>query len=164
MEEKLRGIVRIANTDIIGTKSIYNGLRKIKGINFMMSNALCNNLNLDEKRKVGSLNEDEVKKIENMIKHPDDLPSWLLNRRKDFDAGKNLHLTGGDLGFSKEFDIKRMKKLKSYKGLRHAWGQPVRGQRTRSHFRTGISVGVQRKAAAAKQKSAEKETKKGKNK
>ena len=143
MEEKLRGIVRIVNTDIIGTKSIYNGLRKIKGINFMMSNALCNNLNLDEKRKVGSLSEDEVKKIENTIKHPEGLPGWLLNRRK-------------------EFDIKRMKKLKSYKGLRHAWGQPVRGQRTRSHFRTGISVGVQRKAAVATQKSAEKETKKGK--
>ena len=35
-----------------------------------------------------------------------------------------------------------MKKIKSYKGWRHAMGQPVRGQRTRSHFRKGSSVGV----------------------
>ncbi len=161
MEEKLKGIVRIVNTDIFGTKSIYNGLRKIKGVSFMFSNAICNNLNIDENRKVGTLTEEEVKKIENLIKNPNPLPLWLLNRRKDFDTGKELHVTGAELSFSKEFDIKRMKKLKSYKGLRHAWGQPVRGQRTRSHFRTGISVGVQRKAQVA-QKSSDKDKKKEK--
>ena len=36
---------------------------------------------------------------------------------------------------TKEFDIKRMKKMRSYKGIRHASGLPVRGQRTKSHFR-----------------------------
>lgn len=158
--ENLKGIVRIVNTDIIGTKTIYNGLRRIKGISFMLSNAICNHLNIDNSRKIGSLNEEEVKKIENLIKNPDDLPAWILNRRKDFDTGKNLHLTGALLNLSKEFDIKRMKKLKTYKGMRHSWGQPVRGQRTRSHFRTGISVGVQRKAALASSKPADKDKKK----
>jgi len=33
-------------------------------------------------------------------------------------------------------DIKRLKKIKSYRGIRHNLGQPVRGQRTKSHFRT----------------------------
>ena len=158
MEEKLRGILRIINTDIVGTKSIYDGLRKIKGVSFMFCNAICNNLNLDKTRKIGSLNEEETKKIEELIKNPTSLPLWLVNRRKDYDTGKNLHLTGAQLNLTKEFDIKRMKKMKSYKGMRHAWGQPVRGQRTRSHFRTGISIGVQRKAALVKQ--AEKEPKK----
>ena len=158
MEEKLRGIVRIVNTDIIGTKSINDGLRKIKGVSFMFGNAICNNLKLEKTRKIGSLNEEEIKRIEELIKNPNPLPQWLINRRKDYDTGKNLHLTGAQLNLSKEFDIKRMKKIKSYKGLRHAWGQPVRGQRTRSHFRTGISIGVQRKAALVKQ--AEKEPKK----
>ena len=47
----------------------------------------------------------------------------------------------------REFDIKRMKKIKSYKGARHSAGQPVRGQRTRSHFRSrGKAVGVTKKA------------------
>jgi len=160
--EEVKGIIRIANTDIDGTKSLYDGLRKIKGVSFMFSNAICNNLNLEKTKKIGTLNEDEIKRIEYLIKNPHSLPSWLLNRRKDFDTGKNLHLTGAHLNLSKEFDIKRMKKLKSYKGLRHALGQPVRGQRTRSHFRTGVSVGVQRKAAAAAQKTSEKETKKKK--
>ena len=107
--ENIKGIVRIINTDIIGTKTIYNGLRRIKGISFMLSNAICNHLNIDNSRKIGSLNEEEVKKIENLIKNPDELPSWILNRRKDFDTGKNLHLTGANLNLSKEFDIKRMK-------------------------------------------------------
>ncbi len=161
--DNIKGILRIANTDIIGTKSISDGLRKIKGIGFMFSNAICNNLEIEHKRKIGSLNEDEVKKIEHLIKNPSSLPQWMLNRRRDYDTGKNLHVAGSDLGFTKEFDIKRMKKLKSYKGMRHAIGQPVRGQRTRSHFRTGISVGVQRKAAATAQKAAEKDSKKKKD-
>ena len=126
----------------------------------MFSNAICNNLNLDKYRKIGTLNEQEVKSIESLIKDPSSLPKWLLNRRKDYDTGKDLHLVSAQLNLSKEFDIKRLKKLKSYRGIRHALGQPVRGQRTRSHFRTGISVGVQRKAALTAQKAAEKEKKK----
>ncbi len=147
--ENLRGIVRIMNTDIIGTKSVYNGLRKIKGISFMFCNAICNTLELEKLRKIGTLSEEEVKKIESLIKNPE-MPNWMLNRRKDYDTGNNLHLTGADLIFSKEFDVKRLKKVKSYRGIRHAIGQPLRGQRTRSHFRSGRSVGVQRKSVAQK--------------
>ena len=158
--DNIKGILRIANSDINGSKTIYQGLTKIKGISFMFSNAICNNLNLDKYRKIGTLNEQEVKAIESLIKDPSSLPKWLLNRRKDYDTGKDLHLTSAQLNLSKEFDIKRLKKLKSYRGIRHALGQPVRGQRTRSHFRTGISVGVQRKAALTAQKAAEKEKKK----
>ncbi len=45
----------------------------------------------------------------------------------------------------KEFDVKRMKQIRSYKGVRHSLKQPVRGQRTRSHFRTtGVAVGVKK--------------------
>ena len=159
--DNIKGILRIANSDINGSKTIYHGLTKIKGISFMFSNAICNNLNLDKFRKIGTLNEQEVKAIESLIKDPSSLPKWLLNRRKDYDTGKDLHLVSAQLNLSKEFDIKRLKKLKSYRGIRHALGQPVRGQRTRSHFRTGISVVVQRKAALTAQKAAEKEKKKG---
>jgi small subunit ribosomal protein S13 len=154
--EEVKGIIRIANTDIIGGKSIYNGLRKIKGVSFMFCNAICNLLNLEKNKQIGTLNQDDVKKIESLIENPSKLPSWLLNRRKDYETGKNMHLTGSNLSLNKEFDIKRLKKLKSYRGIRHAIGQPTRGQRTRSHFRVNTSVGVQRKAAAKTQKSAKK--------
>ena len=51
------------------------------------------------------------------------------------------------LELQKEFDIKRLKKIKSYRGLRHSTGQPVRGQRTKSHFRTNRrkSSGINKK-------------------
>src|SRR3989344_2802085 len=128
--DNLKGIVRIANFDILGNKKIYNGLMKIKGISFMFSNAICNYLDLDKNRKIGALTEDEIKKIQGLIENPDKFPVWILNRRRDYETGKDLHLTGSNLILSKDLDIKRLKKLKSYRGLRHAIGQPVRGQRT----------------------------------
>ena len=156
--ENVKSIVRIAGADIHGNKSIYEGLRRIKGVSFMFSNAVCNYFNMDKDKKIGTLNEEEVKKIEDLIKHPESkLPVWLLNRRKDYDTGKDLHLIEAQLNLSKEFDIKRMKKIKSYKGMRHALGQPVRGQRTRSHFRSGRSVGVQKKSVSQKPAKDKKE-------
>jgi len=63
------------------------------------------------------------------------LPEFLLNRRKDFETGEDAHLIGTDLDMKKEFDIRRLKKIRSYRGLRHAFKHPTRGQRTRSNFR-----------------------------
>ena len=53
-----------------------------------------------------------------------------------------------------------MKKIKSYKGMRHAYGLPVRGQRTRGNFRKGVTVGVMKKAAKIAQAAAGAEKKK----
>ena len=56
-------------------------------------------------------------------------------------------MTGTTLSFTQDNDIKMMKKIKSYKGVRHILGQPVRGQRTKSNFRKnkGKVLGVKRK-------------------
>jgi small subunit ribosomal protein S13 len=43
-----------------------------------------------------------------------------------------------------------MKKMRSYKGIRHMQGQPVRGQRTKSHFRKNRTVGVKKGADKSK--------------
>jgi len=143
-------ILRIMQTDISGEKQLYAGLTKIKGVSWSFANALCNKLGLDKKRRIDSLGEEEIKKIEEFIKNPE-LPDFLLNRRKDFDTGEDVHLIGSDLELRKEFDIKKLKKIRSYRGLRHALGQPVRGQRTRAHFREkGKSVGVVKKARVSK--------------
>ena len=101
----------------------------------MFSNAICNVLDPDKRRKIGSLTENELKAIETLIANPVKFPKWLLNRRKDYDTGEDIHLTSSRLKLRKEFDIKRMRKIKSYKGVRHAVGLPVRGQRTKSNFR-----------------------------
>ena len=111
------------------------GLTKLKGVSFGFSNALCYKLGIDKARKISSLNADEIKKISDFIKNPM-LPDFMLNRRKDFETGVTGHFVGSDLDMKKEFDVKRLKKIRSYRGWRHATGQPTRGQRTRSHFRT----------------------------
>lgn len=134
-------VVRIMSEDIEGRMSLLSGLTKIKGISWSFSNAVCHVLKMDKKRQIGSLNEKEVQKIEEFIKNPQ-LPEHLLNRRNDFESGEDGHLTGADLDLKKEFDIKRLKKIKSYRGFRHSAGLPTRGQRTRGNFRPNKSKGA----------------------
>ena len=73
------------------------------------------------------------------------IKEFFKNRRLDIETGESTHKIGSDLDITKDFDIRRMKKMRSYKGIRHIQGQPVRGQRTRSHFRVrGKSTGVRK--------------------
>ncbi len=103
----------------------------------MFANAVCYLAGIDKNKLTGELNDDEVKKLEEVIKNPSKfgMPIWMLNRRKDYETGENKHLLVSDLDFTKENDIKRLKKIKAYRGVRHMFGLPVRGQRTRSNFR-----------------------------
>lgn len=137
LEPGMRHLVRIANTDLSGEKQLIIGLQKIKGVNFMFANALCSALNLDPTTKVGRLTEKEETELNRLISDPvsGGIPYWLFNRRKDPESGKDSHLIGADVKFTMENDIKIMKKLKTYKGIRHAHGLPVRGQRTKANFR-----------------------------
>lgn len=127
-------ILRIMQKDIEGGMKLYPGLTKIKGISWSLSNVVCKKIGFDKNRKIESLTESEIKKIEEFLKNPD-IPKYLKNRQKDFETGKDEHLIGSNLELRKEFDIKRLKKIKSYRGYRHVAGLPVRGQRTRAHFR-----------------------------
>ena len=138
-------LIRILATDIPGSKSLYVGLTRIKGVSWSFANAVCNVLKMNKDKKIADLTQEEIEKISNFIKNPK-LPEFILNRRKDLENSKTEHLTGTDLDFRREFDIKRLKKIRSYKGVRHATGQPVRGQRTKSHFRKNKTIGVQKKA------------------
>ena len=141
---ELKGIVRIADADVIGTKTLYYALRKVTGVSFMMANAVCITSGLGRDTLVGSLSDEQLKKIETLLKNPNGIPAWLYNRRKDVDTGLDKHLIAADMKLQTEFDIKIMKKNKSFKGIRHSMGQPVRGQKTRSHFRSGKSIGVKK--------------------
>lgn len=143
---KGKGIVRIAATDVPGQLSIKSALRRIKGVGQSLSHYICTATNTDPKTLIGNLSEDDVKKIEVFVKDLS-LPTHLLNRQKDFDTGKDSHLIGTGLDFRKREDIHFMRKIRCYKGIRHELGQPVRGQRTRSSFRTQKTVGVVKKKA-----------------
>ena len=152
-KQELKYFVRIANTDLDGNKQISNSLTKIKGISFMFSNAILNATNIQKTKKTGYLSDNEVAKIDDVLKEPSkfSLPSWLFNRKKDPDDNMDKHLIGTNLTFIQDNDVKMMKKIKSYKGIRHSLGLPVRGQRTRSNFRRnkGKVMGVKRKGTEA---------------
>jgi small subunit ribosomal protein S13 len=143
-EEHSEALVRIFGQDIPASKNVYVGLTKVKGVSWAVANIICYNLKLDKRMKVSDLGKELIGKIEHELKNLK-LPVYMMNRRSDLDAGEHKHLLTNDLDIVKEFDIKRMKKMKSYKGMRHAAGQPVRGQRTRSHFRAKRkAVGVKK--------------------
>ena len=149
-EKREERLVRILSKDIEGKMKVYVGLTKIKGISWAFSNAVCKALNLDKNKTIGALTEEEIQKITDFIKKPT-LPDYILNRRKDVETGDEKHLTGTDLDLRKDFDIKRLKKIKSYRGLRHTAGLPSRGQRTKAHFRSN-----RKRGSGIKSKSKEK--------
>lgn len=144
-EERHEMLVRIMGQDISGNKSIYTGLTYIKGISWSISNAVCLRMGIDRRIRVSELSKDQIATIEKTISKIE-LPDYMKNRRQDPETGESKHLLTNDLDITKEFDIKRLKKMKSYRGLRHAFGLPVRGQRTRSHFKRkkGVKVGIKK--------------------
>lgn len=146
-EKEPYSIIRIAQTDIPGNKKVLTGLTYIKGISWGVSNAICKLLEIDPCKKIDKLSGEEIKKITEFLQNPK-LPTFLFNRRKDFETGRDSHLIMADLEMKKEFDIRRLKKIRTYRGLRHALGHPTRGQRTRSHFRAKgkkKAIGVKKK-------------------
>ena len=151
-QPELKHLVRIANTDLDGKKTIAFALSKIKGVGISFAHAACRIAGVDVNKKAGALSDAEIRNVEDAVKNPirAGLPAWIVNRRFDPETGQNRHLLLGDLQFTRENDIKVMKKIKCYKGVRHILGQPVRGQRTRSNFRKnkGKVMGVRRSAAA----------------
>jgi small subunit ribosomal protein S13 len=140
-------LVRVLGKDVRGDIKIGPALTKINGISWSLSNAVCKILELDKEKKIQDFAKDELIRIEDFMKSPE-LPKFLKNRQNDFDSGEDLHISGIDLKLRKEFDLKRLKKIKSYKGVRHIVGLPVRGQRTKSNFRRNRKPSV----AAAKKK------------
>lgn len=147
MAEDFKHMVRIARRDVDGNKTIENALADIKGVGRALSMAVCTSAGFDAEQKIGYLSDDEVTRIEEAVKNPQkyDIPEWMLNRRNDYETGKTEHLIESDLDMRLREDLNRMKKVRSYKGRRHEVGLPVRGQRTKSTFRKGKSVGVSRR-------------------
>ena len=133
--ENIEMLIRISGYDIPGNKNVYSGLTKIKGISWAISNALCLKLGMPRNKKISELTKADVEKIESFLDNPD-VYLFMKNRRSDPVTGESSHKLGADLDITRDFDIKRLKKMKSWKGIRHIAGQPVRGQRTRSHFRS----------------------------
>ena len=145
LPDDFKFIVRLSNTDVPGEKTLTNGLTSIKGVGRHLSSIVIDQTGLDRNLRVGNLSDDQITLLQDTIdKITEIAPSWMLNHQKDYESGKNLHLIGPEIDLKLRDEINVMRKIRCYRGIRHEQGLSVRGQRTRSNKRTGLTLGVSR--------------------
>ena len=147
VDENLRYIVRILNTDLVGKQQVHMALTGIKGVGRRCAKVFTDKAGVDPFATLGLLPDSEIDKLKKVIEEDATkvLPVWMVNRRGDIETGTDIHVMAMDLNMTLREDLDLMKKMRSYKGIRHERGLRVRGQRTRSSGRTGAIVGVSRK-------------------
>jgi small subunit ribosomal protein S13 len=152
MSQEFRHILRIAGADAAGTLKVVYALTEVKGIGLSLSNAILKRAGVNPDLRVGLLTDSDVDKIEEIIEDPTKhgLPTWMFNRRKDAETGKDMHLTRANLVLKMKTDIDQAKEIRSWRGYRHAYGLKVRGQRTKTTGRAGKALGVKKKGLLAR--------------
>ena len=143
-------IVRLAETDLNGERPVQLALSDIRGIGLRTAVLAADRVGLPRKMPIGDLTDEQLEKLGAALQSlPEYCPPWMLNRQNDLDSGADVQVFGPELAMNVREDINLMKKIRCYKGIRHETGQKVRGQRTKSNGRTGLTVGVTKKAAQA---------------
>lgn len=150
--QEFRHIVRILGADSAGTLKASYAVKSIKGVSLSLANAILKKAEVNPDLRAGFLTEADIAKIEDVVKDPAKygIPAWLMNRRKDTETGKDMHLISADLVLRTKTDIDEAKNIRSWRGYRHAYGLKVRGQRTKTTGRSGKSLGVKKKTLMAK--------------
>lgn len=156
MPEEFKHIARIAGKDLSGGRQVQLALSDLKGVSIAYARAVAYVAEVDPFEKLGNLTKEKIDLLEKILKNPSEhgIPIWMLNRRKDYDTGKDLHLIGTDVTVSVRSDIGRERRIRSRRGIRHELGLPVRGQRTRTTGRKGLVVGVKRKEIRIREEAA----------
>ncbi len=109
-------MARIAGVDIPREKRVEIGLTYIFGLGRTSSNKILEATGIDPDTRVKDLTDDQIAKLREVI--------------------ENDYVVEGDLRRNIAYDIKRMKDINCYRGVRHRKGLPVRGQRTKTNART----------------------------
>lgn len=108
-------MIRVAGVILPPKKHIKIALMSIFGVGLTRSLQICKSIGLDPGTKVSELTEQVIKSIQQAV---------------------NELQVEGDLRRKISMDIKRLKDIKCYRGLRHRRRLPVRGQRTKTNART----------------------------
>jgi len=145
--ENYRYIVRVAGTDLDGSKKFLYALMDVKGVGIRLAESILRVTGQNPDIRMGYVSDQEVKRVEAVLADPIKfgIPGWMLNRQKDVSLGEDKHFTGSDLTLTIKNDIDDLRKTKSYRGIRHALGLKSRGQHTKTTGRKGQTVGVRRK-------------------
>jgi len=110
-------MARIAGVDIPVEKRIEAALTYIYGIGFVTSRKILDEAKISPDIRVKDLKEADLAAITKKI------------------AELGIHVEGEERRIVSQ-NIRRLRDIRSYRGLRHQRGLPVRGQRTRSNART----------------------------
>ena len=109
-------MARIAGIDLPREKRVEIGLTYIYGIGKATSNEILAKAGINPDTRIKDLSEDEVNELRKIID-------------EDF-------LVEGDLRREIALNIKRLRDIKCYRGIRHMKGLPCRGQKTKTNART----------------------------
>lgn len=109
-------MARVIGTDIPDNKRLVISLTYIYGIGGRRAEELCEKLGLDPNQRTLKLTQDDIARINSFL--------------------QSEYLVEGDLRRQVQNNIKRLISIRSYRGLRHRTGLPVRGQRTQKNART----------------------------
>lgn len=127
-------MARIASVTIPNEKQVWIALTYVYGVGRTTSKAILAEAKIEPTTRVKDLTEAEIQKINDLI--------------------SSNQTVEGDLKRLVTNNIKRLKDINSYKGVRHKAGLPVNGQRTRTNARTrkgkAIAVGGAQPKAASK--------------
>ena len=138
-------ILRMADTDMDGLKTLSTALTSVKGVGPRTAIQICKNTGFSPSSLAGHLSVEEQETLRLSIEgYAETVPLWMLNRQRDLETGDELHLTGQQVTLTLKDDIDRLRTMKCYRGVRHASGNKVRGQRGRSNGRGGLTLGVKR--------------------
>jgi len=108
---------RILGVDIPANKKIEYALRYIYGVGPARARTIVEASGFDPGRRAGDLSEEEVNKLASIV-------------------AEKQYLVEGDLRRERTANLKRLSAIRSYRGIRHQRGLPVRGQRTKTNART----------------------------
>lgn len=128
-------MARIAGVNIPNEKRIEAALPYIYGIGWSLSTKILKATKIDPNTRTKDLTEDDLNKLREFIEK-----SYKIE---------------GQLRQQILLNIKRLKEISAYRGVRHMRGLPVRGQRTKTNSRTRHG-NVRKTAGSGRKKSAEK--------
>ena len=124
-------MARIAGVNLPAEKRIEAALPYIFGIGFSLSRKILTITGVDPNKRTKDLTDQEVAKLREVI--------------------EKQHKVEGALRQQVAVDIKRLKEISAYRGIRHIKGLPARGQRTKTNSRT-VRGNVRRTAGSGKRK------------
>lgn len=123
--------MRISGVNLPDAKRVDIALTYLYGIGRSNVSVVLKKANVDGAKRVHALTEEEQKKIQQALE---------------------TYKVEGDLRAEVGGNIKRLKEVSAYRGMRHSRGLPVRGQRTKSNARTKrgkrVTIGAIKKEVA----------------